>query len=98
MRLEKTPGQPIDLAHDAIYILFIKDGKPQIVFVLSHEDPMKMAQDQHGVSYEGQRSWDEKLQRKLRVFGKKRSGKDKWNVTCHTVRFRRGDGHKVRDS
>ena len=62
MRLEKTPGQPIDLAHDAAYILFIKDGKPQIVFVLSHQDPMKMAQDQHGVSYEGQSSWDETLQ------------------------------------
>ena len=45
MRLEKTPGQPIDLAHDASYILFIKDGKPQIVFALSHEDPMKMLQE-----------------------------------------------------
>lgn len=45
MHLEKIPGQPIDLAHDAAYILFIKDGKPQIVFALSHEDPMKMAQD-----------------------------------------------------
>jgi hypothetical protein len=52
MRLEKTAGQPIDLAHDAAYILFINDGKPQIVFVLSHEDPMKMAHDQHGGSHE----------------------------------------------
>ncbi|HZR40397.1 MAG TPA: hypothetical protein VFB12_09800 [Ktedonobacteraceae bacterium] len=52
MRLEKTPGQPIDLAHDATYILFIKDGRPQIVFALSHEDPMKMAQEQHGSVYE----------------------------------------------
>jgi hypothetical protein len=61
MRLEKTPGQPIDLAHDAAYILFINDGKPRIVFVLSHEDPMNMAHDQHGISYEGQRSWNETL-------------------------------------
>lgn len=59
MRLEKTPGQPIDLAHDASYILFIKDGKPQIVFALSHEDPMKMAQEQHGVFFDGQSSWDD---------------------------------------
>ena len=57
MRLEKTPGQPIDLAHDAAYILFIDAGKPRIVFVLSHEDPIKMAHDQQGVSYEGQHSW-----------------------------------------
>src|SRR5687768_17330688 len=48
MRLEKKPGQPIDLAHDASYILFLADNKPQIVFALSHDDPMKMAQDQHG--------------------------------------------------
>jgi hypothetical protein len=52
MRLEKIPGQPIDLAHDATYILFIKDSRPQIVFALSHEDPMKMAQEQHGSVYE----------------------------------------------
>ncbi|GHO46133.1 hypothetical protein [Ktedonospora formicarum] len=62
MRLEKVPGQPIDLAHDATYILYIKDGKPQIVFALSHEDPMKMAQDQHGVVFEDKRSWDETLE------------------------------------
>jgi len=61
MCLEKRKDQPIDLAHDATYILFIEAGKPQIVFVLSHEDPMKMAQDQHGVVYEGQSSWDERL-------------------------------------
>ena len=60
MRLEQTPGQPIDLAHDAAYMLFINNGKPQIVFVLSHEDPMKMVHDQHGVSYEGQPSWDQR--------------------------------------
>ena len=46
MRLEKIPGQPIDLVHDAVYILFIKDGSPTIVFTLTHEDPMKMAQEQ----------------------------------------------------
>jgi hypothetical protein len=50
MRLEKIKDQPIDLAHDATYIVFIEDGKPQIVFVLSHEDPMKMAQDQQAWS------------------------------------------------
>jgi hypothetical protein len=59
MRLEKTPGRPIDLTHDASYILFIKDGNPQIVFALSHEDPMKMAQEQQGVSFQGLPSWDE---------------------------------------
>jgi hypothetical protein len=48
MRLEKIKDQPIDLIHDASYILFIKDGTPQIVFALSHEDPMKMVQDQLG--------------------------------------------------
>jgi len=60
MRLEKIPGRAIDLAHDAAYILFITEGKPRIVFVLSHEDPMNMAHDQHGASYEGQRSWDQR--------------------------------------
>lgn len=59
MRLEKVPGQPIDLSHDASYILFIADGKPQVVFALSHDDPMKIAQEQHGVAFEGQPSWDE---------------------------------------
>jgi hypothetical protein len=59
MRLEKTPGQPIDLVHDASYILFIKDNKPQIVFALSHEDPMKMAQEQYAVFFDGQSSWDD---------------------------------------
>jgi hypothetical protein len=48
MRLEQIPGQPIDLIHDATYILFIKDGSPKIVFTLTHEDPMKMAQE-HGL-------------------------------------------------
>jgi hypothetical protein len=48
MRLEKIPGQPIDLVHDTIYILFIKDGSPKTVFTLTHEDPMKMAQE-HGL-------------------------------------------------
>jgi hypothetical protein len=48
MRLEKIQDQPIDLVHDAAYILFIKDGSSQIVFTLTHEDPMKMAQE-HGL-------------------------------------------------
>jgi hypothetical protein len=46
MRLEKNPGQPIDLVHDSAFILFIKDGSPKMVFTLSHEDPMKMMQEQ----------------------------------------------------
>jgi hypothetical protein len=61
MRLQKSTGQAIDLAHDAAYLLFITDEKPRIVFVLPHEDPMKMALDQHSVSYEGQHSWDQTL-------------------------------------
>lgn len=46
MRLEKVPGQPIDLVHDTVYILFTKNDSPKIVFTVTHEDPMKMAQDQ----------------------------------------------------
>lgn len=61
MRLEKIPGQPVDLIHDTIYILYMKDEKPKMVFTLSHEDPMKMAQEQHGISYNGQSSWDDLL-------------------------------------
>ena len=45
MRLEKIPGQPIDLVHNAAYILYVKDGSSRIVFTLTHEDPMKMAQE-----------------------------------------------------
>ncbi|QBD80849.1 hypothetical protein EPA93_34730 [Ktedonosporobacter rubrisoli] len=52
MHIEKTPGQPIDLVHNAAYILFVKDGKAQIVFSLTHEDPMKMLQEQYGISLE----------------------------------------------
>jgi len=48
MRIEKTPGQPIDLIHDTVYILFVKGVSPKIVFTLTHEDPMKMAQE-HGL-------------------------------------------------
>ncbi|CAM4088687.1 hypothetical protein BAMA_17100 [Bacillus manliponensis] len=61
MRLEKTPGEPLDVIHDTIYILYMKDVKPKMVFTLSHEDPMKMAKDQHGISYGEQLSWDEML-------------------------------------
>jgi hypothetical protein len=46
MRLEKIPGQPIDLIHDTTYILFVRGGSPRMVFTLTHEDPLKMAQDQ----------------------------------------------------
>lgn len=46
MHLEKIPGQPIDLTHDTIYILYVKEGSPKLVFTLTHEDPMKMLQEQ----------------------------------------------------
>ena len=46
MRLEKSPGEPIDLVHDAAYVLYVKDGSPKIVFALSHDDPLRMAQEQ----------------------------------------------------
>jgi hypothetical protein len=46
MHLEKIAGQPIDLIHDTVYILFVGDGSPRICFTLTHEDPLKMAQDQ----------------------------------------------------
>lgn len=48
MRFEKTPGQPIDLDNDSIYILFIKDDSPKIVFHLTHEGLMKIMQE-HGL-------------------------------------------------
>jgi hypothetical protein len=46
MQLEKTPDRRIELVHDSIYILFVRDGSPRIVFTLSHEDPKKMMHDQ----------------------------------------------------
>ena len=46
MRLEKPPGEPVDLVHDAAYVLYVKDGPPKIVFALSHDDPLMMAQEQ----------------------------------------------------
>ena len=46
MRLEKESGESIDLVHNPSYILFTKEDSIRIVFSLSHEDPMKMAQDQ----------------------------------------------------
>ncbi len=46
MRLEKPPDEPIDLVHNAAYILYVKDGLPKIVFALSHDDPLSMAQEQ----------------------------------------------------
>ncbi len=46
MRLEKSPDETIDLVHDAAYVLYIKDSLPKIVFALSHDDPLSMAQAQ----------------------------------------------------
>jgi hypothetical protein len=48
MRFEKTSAQPIDMSNDSIYILFIQDDSPQIVFNLTHEDVLKMMQE-HGL-------------------------------------------------
>lgn len=48
MRFEKTPGQPIDLNSDSVYILFIKGDEQKIVFQLTHEDLMKIMQE-HGL-------------------------------------------------
>ena len=46
MRFEKTPGQLIDVNSDSVYILFIRDDSPKIVFHLTHEDLMKIMQEQ----------------------------------------------------
>lgn len=46
MRLEKSPGEPINLVHDAAYILYVDNGSLKIVFALNHADPLKMAQEQ----------------------------------------------------
>ena len=48
MRFEKNPGQPIDLDNDSVYILFIKDDSPKIVFNLTHENLMKIMYE-HGL-------------------------------------------------
>lgn len=48
MRFEKFPGQPVDIGNDTVYILFIRDGLPEIVFNLTHEDLMKVMQE-HGL-------------------------------------------------
>ena len=48
MRFEKTPGQPIDVNSDSVYILFIQDDAPKVVFQLTHEDLMKIMQT-HGL-------------------------------------------------
>jgi len=48
MRFEQIPGQPVDMNHDSLYILFITDDSPQIVFQLTHEDLLKIMQE-HGL-------------------------------------------------
>jgi len=48
MRFEKTPGQPIDMNSDSVYILFMQDDSPKVVFQLTHEDLMKTMQE-HGL-------------------------------------------------
>ena len=46
MRLEKSPDEPVNLVHNTAYVLYIKDGSPKIVFALSHDNPLMMAQEQ----------------------------------------------------
>jgi hypothetical protein len=46
MAIKKQDGEVVELVHDASYILFLKEDGPKMVFALSHEDPMKMMQDQ----------------------------------------------------
>ena len=46
MRLEKPIGEAIDLVHDSIYVLYVGDDSPRIVFTLSHDDPRQMIEDQ----------------------------------------------------
>ncbi len=48
MRFEKNPGLPIDMKNDSVYILFIKEDSPKIVFNLTHEDLLKIMQE-HGL-------------------------------------------------
>lgn len=48
MRFEKDAGQAIDMANDSVYILFIKDDSPIIVFNLTHDDLIKVMQE-HGL-------------------------------------------------
>lgn len=47
-RFERASGQPVDVGVDSIFILYIKDGVPTIVFQLEHED-YQQALRQHGV-------------------------------------------------
>lgn len=48
MRFEKTPGQPVDVNNDAVYILFMQGDSPKIVFDLTHEDLIQVLQA-HGL-------------------------------------------------
>lgn len=48
MRFEKMPGQHLDLNSDSVYILFMQDDSPKVVFQLTHEDLMKIMQE-HGL-------------------------------------------------
>jgi hypothetical protein len=50
MRLQKDTGEPVELIHDSIYVIYAAEGSPRIVFTLSHDDPRQMIDDQ------GQRS------------------------------------------
>jgi hypothetical protein len=48
MRFVKDAGRAIDMANDSVYILFMKDDSPRIVFNLTHDDLIKVMQE-HGL-------------------------------------------------
>ncbi|WP_163103222.1 hypothetical protein [Peribacillus alkalitolerans] len=46
VRVEKESGQTFDLVHDSFYILHVKEDSIKMVFTITHDDPMKMMEDQ----------------------------------------------------
>jgi hypothetical protein len=48
MQFAKSPGQPIEMNNEMIYIMFMKDDSSKIVFQLTHEDLLKIMRE-HGL-------------------------------------------------
>jgi hypothetical protein len=46
VRVERGNGQSFDLVHDSFYILHVKEDSIKMVFTITHDDPMKMMEDQ----------------------------------------------------
>jgi len=44
MHFEQDPGKQVDAHNSSVYILFVKDDSPRIVFYLTHENIMKVMQ------------------------------------------------------